>query len=61
MDFFERLTGMMERIGAHLTYLSEYSKPAFQESQKLQEVHFIAWSDCHKYWGPITNDSFTMC
>ena len=49
MDFFERLTGMMERIGAHLTYLSEYSKPAFQESQKLQEVHFIAWSDCHKY------------
>ena len=43
MDFFERLTGMMERIGAHLSYLSEYSKPAFQESQNLQKVRSQAF------------------
>ena len=40
IEFFERLTGMMESIGTHLSYLSEYSKPIFQESEKLQEVRF---------------------
>ena len=38
IKFFERLTEMMECIGIHLSYLSEYSKPTFQESQKLQKV-----------------------
>ena len=39
-EFFERLTGMMERIGIHLSYLSMYSKPIFQESEVLQKVRY---------------------
>ena len=42
IEFFERTTEMMERIGTHLSYLSEYSQPAFQESEFLQTV-------CHRY------------
>ena len=38
IEFFERLTEMMECIGTHLSYLSEYSRPMFQESKKLQKV-----------------------
>lgn len=38
IEFFERLTEMMERLGAHLSYLTEYSKDAFQTSVKLQNV-----------------------
>ena len=29
---------MMERIGGHLSYLSECSSAAFQDSEKIQEV-----------------------
>lgn len=41
--------GMMERIGTHLSYLTEYSKAMFQDSEKLQKVrrdaqfHFISY------------------
>lgn len=38
IEFFGRLTEMMERLGAHLSYLTEYSKGAFQNSVKLQNV-----------------------
>lgn len=38
MDFLESLTDMMERIGGHLSYLSECSSAAFQDSEKIQEV-----------------------
>lgn len=37
-EFFERLTTMMERIGAHLSYLTEYSRAPFQDSEQLQQV-----------------------
>ena len=40
IEFFERLTGMMERIGTHLSYLAEYSRANFQDSEKLQEVRY---------------------
>ena len=43
IECFERLALMMENIGNHLSYLSEYSKPPFQESEKLQEVRCNAW------------------
>ena len=42
IEFFERLTGMMERIAAHLSYLTEYSKAIFQDSEKLQKVRYGA-------------------
>lgn len=38
MEFFESLTDMMERIGEHLSYLSEYATDAFQKSAKIQQV-----------------------
>lgn len=41
IEFFGRLTEMMERLGAHLSYLTEYSKGAFQTSVKLQNVRLI--------------------
>ena len=47
IEFFDRLTGMMESIGTHLSYLSEYSNPAFQESEKLQKVRCGAGSRPH--------------
>ena len=47
IEFFDRLAGMMESIGTHLSYLSEYSKPTFQESERLQEVRFKwSWNSC---------------
>ena len=42
IEFFQRLTEMMERLGAHLSYLTEYSKGAFQTSAKLQNVRLNA-------------------
>lgn len=38
MEFFESLTDMMERIGDHLSYLSDYATDAFQKSEKVQHV-----------------------
>ena len=33
---------MMDRIGGHLSYLSEYAGAAFQDSNKIQEVRIGA-------------------
>ena len=43
IEFFESLTDMMERIGDHLTYLSEYATGsiAFQNSEKMQRVREV--------------------
>ena len=38
VEFFESLTNMMDRIGGHLSYVSEYASAAFQNSDKIQEV-----------------------
>ena len=38
IELFERLTAIMESIGTHLSYLIEYNKPPFQDSEKLQKV-----------------------
>ena len=38
IEFFESLTEMMERIGGHLSYLSQYSNTVFQTSQSIQDV-----------------------
>ena len=38
IEFFESLTEMMERIGGHLSYLSQYSNTTFQNSQSIQDV-----------------------
>ena len=38
LGVFESLTGMMERIGGHLSYLSQYSNTTFQNSESIQEV-----------------------
>lgn len=39
---------MMERIAIHLSYLSEYGKPIFQESRKVQEVSTVAVHDIYQ-------------
>ena len=38
IEFFERITDMMERIGAHLAYLTRYCETSFQLSDQLQKV-----------------------
>ena len=38
IEFFESLTDMMERIGSHLSYLSECSSAALQNVEKIQDV-----------------------
>ena len=38
IGFFESLIEMMERIGGHLSYLSQYSNTTFQNSESIQEV-----------------------
>lgn len=38
IGFFEKLTKMMDRIGCHLSYISEYASATFQDSDKIQEV-----------------------
>ena len=38
IEFFERLTYMVERIGEHLSYISEYNQAPFQDSEVVQNV-----------------------
>ena len=38
IEFFESLTDMIDRFGGHLSYLSKYDSPAFQDSDEVQDV-----------------------
>lgn len=40
LQFFDDLTGMIERIGEHLQYLTEYSLAVFQSSPIVQNVSY---------------------
>ena len=56
---------MMESIGNHLSYLSEYSKPTFQESEKLQEVRWLLFVNIYMQHeprqGPTLAMTYTVC
>ncbi|KAF8424851.1 ankyrin repeat-containing domain protein [Tirmania nivea] len=54
-EFFESLTGMMERIGEHLEYLSKYGSAAFQKCPDVQKALVNAYCDLLDFFVSVRN------